>query len=58
MKTIIINNYRWFTDNINLYELKNDINSKVELYTLTKQELSQFHNQIRNYEIQRNKIRR
>jgi hypothetical protein len=46
MKTIIINNYRWFTDNINLYELENNINSKVELYTLTKQELIQFHNQI------------
>jgi len=47
MKAIVINNYRWFTNSIDLYELENNINSKVELYTLTKQELSQFHNQIR-----------
>jgi len=46
MKKIIINNYRWFTDGINLYEFE-DRNNKVELYTLTKQELTQFHNQIK-----------
>jgi len=47
MKKIVINNYRWFTNGINLYEFENNISSKVELYTLTKQELSQFHNQIK-----------
>jgi len=47
MKKIVINNYRWFTDGISLYELENNINSKVGLNTLTPQELSQFYNQIR-----------
>ena len=46
MKKIVINNYRWFTDDINLYEFENKTN-KVELCTLTKQELIQFNNQIK-----------
>jgi len=47
MKKIVINNYRWFTDDIDIYEFENDFNSKLALYTLTKQELSQFRNQLR-----------
>ena len=46
MKAIVINNYRWFTDSVDIFEYEDSL-TPIPKNLFTKQELNQFNMQVR-----------